>query len=176
GPIEQAIGEHVAALVPNGATLQMGIGTIPNAVLAALRHHEDLGVHTEMFTDGLIDLIEAGVITNRAKSRFRGRVVTSFAVGTDRLFSFVDGNPFVEFHPSDIVNDPREIRQQSKMVAINSAIQIDLTGKVCADSTGEQTYSGIVGQMDFVQGALRSAGRNGIIALPSAAKGGTIAR
>jgi len=176
GPIEQAIGEHVAALVPNGATLQMGIGTIPNAVLAALRGHEDLGVHTEMFTDGLIDLIEAGVITNRAKSRFRGRVITSFAVGTDRLYSFVDDNPFVEFHSSDIVNDPREIRQQSTMVAINSAIQIDLTGQVCADSIGEQMYSGIGGQMDFVQGALRSPGGKAIIALPSTAKGGTISR
>lgn len=176
GATEQAIGEHVASLIPNGATLQMGIGTVPNAVLAALRGHEDLGVHTEMFTDGLIDLIEAGVITNHAKSRFRGRVITSFAVGTQRLFDFVDGNPFVEFHPSDIVNDPVEIRQQARMVAINSAIQIDLTGQVCADSMGERIYSGIGGQMDFVQGALRSKDGKAIIALPSTAKGGTVSR
>lgn len=176
GPIEQAIGEHVAKLVPDGATLQMGIGTIPNAVLAALKEHHDLGIHTEMFTDGLIDLIEAGVITNRDKSRFVGRVITSFAVGTQRLFDFVDGNPFVEFHPSDIVNDPIEIRQQSQMVAINSAIQIDLTGQVCADSIGERMYSGVGGQMDFVQGALRSKGGKAIIALPSTARGGTVSR
>ncbi|MDI3340191.1 MAG: acetyl-CoA hydrolase/transferase C-terminal domain-containing protein [Sphaerobacter sp.] len=176
GPIEQAIAEHIAPLVPNGATLQLGIGKIPNAVLVALRQHADLGVHTEMFTDGLIDLIEAGVITNRAKSRFRGRVITSFALGTQRLYDFVDDNPFVEFHPSDIVNDPGEIRQQTRMVAINSAIEVDLTGQVCADSIGERIYSGIGGQMDFVQGALRSPEGKAIIALPATAKGGTVSR
>lgn len=176
GPIEQAIGRHVANLIPDGATIQIGIGIIPNAVLAALHNHQDLGVHTEMFTDGLIDLIDAGVVTNRVKSRFHGRVITSFALGTQRLYDFVDDNPFVEFHPTNIVNDPFEIRQQFTMVAINSAIQIDLTGQVCADSIGQRVYSGIGGQMDFVQGALRSPNGKAIIALPSTARGGTVSR
>ena len=176
GAVDRAIGEHVAALVPDGATLQAGIGTVPNAVLAALRNHHDLGVHTEMFTDGVIDLIEGGVITNRMKTRFKGRVITSFAMGSQRLYDFVDDNPFVEFHSTGIVNDPVEIRQQSAMVAINSAIQIDITGQVCADSIGERIYSGIGGQMDFVQGALRSPGGKAIIALQSTARGGTVSR
>ena len=176
GEIDRAIGEHVAALVPDGATLQAGIGTVPNAVLSALRNHRDLGVHTEMFTDGVIDLIEAGVITNRMKTRFKGRVITSFAMGSQRLYDFVDENPFVEFHSTGIVNDPVEIRQQSAMVAINSAIQIDITGQVCADSIGERIYSGIGGQMDFVQGALRSPGGKAIIALQSTARGSTVSR
>lgn len=173
---ERAIGEHVAALIPDGATLQMGIGAIPNAVLAALANHTDLGVHTEMFSDGLVDLIERGVVTNRLKSRFPGRVVTSFATGTARLHRFVDRNPFVEFHPSSVVNDVVEIAAQRSMVAVNSALQIDLTGQVCADSIGERIYSGIGGQMDFVQGAARSAGGKAIIALPSSAKAGGISR
>lgn len=176
GPVEKAIGEHVAKLIPDGATLQLGIGTIPNAVLSALRNHEDLGIHTEMFTDGLLGLIEAGVITNRRKTRFRGRVITAFALGTQHLYDFVDLNPFVEFHPVDIVNDPVEIRQQWEMAAVNSAIQIDLTGQVSADSIGTRIYSGIGGQMDFVQGALRSPGGKAIIALPSTAVNGTVSR
>lgn len=175
-PVEQSIGEHVARLIPNGATLQMGIGSIPGAVLNALRGHEDLGVHTEMFTDDLIDLIESGVVTNRRKTRFAGRVITSFAVGTKRLYEFVDHNPFVEFHASDIVNDPMEIRLQHLMVSINSAIEVDLTGQVSADSIGERIFSGIGGQMDFVQGAVRSHGGKAIIAFLSTAKGGTISR
>ena len=176
GATERAIGEHVAALVPDGATLQAGIGNVPNAVLAALGSHHDLGVHTEMFTDGVIDLIEAGVITNHMKSRFKGRVITSFAMGSQRLYDFVDENPFVEFHSTGIVNDPVEIRQQSAMVAINSAIQIDITGQVCADSIGERIYSGIGGQMDFVQGALRSPRGKAIIAMQATARGGTVSR
>ncbi|MCA9648918.1 MAG: acetyl-CoA hydrolase/transferase family protein [Myxococcales bacterium] len=169
GPQERAIGEHVARLVPNGATIQVGIGKVPNAVLAALSEHEDLGVHTEMFSDGLLELARRRVITGRHKTRFERRVVTSFATGTRALHEFVHSNPFVEFHPSNVVNDPNEIRKQHQMVAINSALEIDLTGQVCADSMGEQIHSGIGGQMDFVQGALRSPGGRAIIALPSTA-------
>lgn len=176
GAVERAIGEHVASLVPHGATIQVGIGKVPNAVLAALGEHRDLGVHTEMFSDGLLDLAHRGVITGRHKGRFERRMVTSFATGSERLHRFVHDNPFVEFHPSHVVNDPNEIRKQHVMVAINSALQIDLTGQVCADSTGERIYSGIGGQMDFVQGALRSRGGRAIIALPSTAKQGTRSR
>ncbi len=176
GAVELAIGQHVAAEIPDGATLQMGIGVIPDATLTALRGRGDLGVHTEMFSDGLVDLIERGVVTNRLKTRFPGRVVASFAMGTRRLHEFVDQNPFVELHPSEVVNDPLEIMQQRAMMAINSAIEIDLTGQVCADSLGERIYSGIGGQMDFVRGAVRSPGGKAFIALPSTAKGGAVSR
>lgn len=176
GEVERSIGRHVAELVPHGATIQLGIGAIPNAVLAALQDHRNLGVHTEMFSDGLVDLSEQGVVTNRRKSRFEGRVVTSFASGTARLQEFVDGNPFVEFHPTSVVNDPFEIARQHAMTAINSALEIDLTGQVCADSVGEQIHSGIGGQMDFVQGSVRSPGGKAIIALPSTAKKGAMSR
>jgi acyl-CoA hydrolase len=176
GDTECRIGEHVAALVPDRATLQMGIGAIPDAVLIFLGDREDLGIHTEMFSDGLVSLVEAGVVTNRFKNTWRGRVVTSFAVGTQRLYDFVDGNPFVEFHPTDIVNDTREIRRNDGMIAINSAVEIDLTGQVVADSIGSRIYSGIGGQMDFVRGAVLSKGGKAIIALPSTAKGGKISR
>lgn len=176
GAVERSIGEHVASLVPNGATIQVGIGKVPNAVLAALGEHQDLGVHTEMFSDGLLDLARRGVITGRHKTRFERRVVTSFAAGSEQLHEFVDDNPFVEFHPSHVVNDPNEIRKQYAMVAINSALEIDLTGQVCADSTGERIYSGIGGQMDFVQGALRSPGGRAVIALPSTARNGATSR
>jgi 4-hydroxybutyrate CoA-transferase len=176
GEVERRIGEHVAALIPDRATLQMGIGAIPDAVLARLDDREDLGVHTEMFSDGLLALAEEGVVSNRFKPTWRGRVVASFAVGTQRLYDFVDGNPFVEFHPSDIVNDTREIRRIPGMVAINSAVEIDLTGQVVADSIGERIYSGIGGQMDFVRGARLSPGGKAVIALPSTAKNGTVSR
>ena len=176
GPIERQIGEHVAALVEHRATLQLGIGAIPDAVLSCLGGREDLGVHTEMFSDGLVALAEAGVITNRYKTTWRGRVVTSFALGSQRLYDFVDGNPFVEFHSSDIVNDTREIRRIERMVAINSALEIDLTGQVVADSIGELIYSGIGGQMDFIRGARLAQGGKAIIALPATAKGGTVSR
>ncbi len=173
---ERLIGQNVAEIIPNGATLQVGIGSIPAAVLRALSSHEDLGVHTEMFTDELIDLVEAGVVTNRLKTRFQGRIVTSFASGSQRLFDFVNDNPFVEFHPSNIVNDPAEIRLQRSMVALNSAIEIDLTGQVCADSIGERIFSGIGGQMDFIQGAIRARDGKAVIALPSTAQSGATSR
>jgi acyl-CoA hydrolase len=176
GEAERLIGEHVASLVADRATLQMGIGAIPDAVLACLTGREDLGVHTEMFTDGLVALAEAGVVTNRFKSTWRGRIVASFALGSQRLYEFVDSNPFVEFHPSDIVNDTREIRKIERMTAINSALQVDLTGQVSADSIGTRIYSGIGGQMDFIHGANLALNGKAIIALPSTAKGGSISR
>lgn len=176
GDVEQMIARQVADLIPDGATLQMGIGAIPNAVLAELHSKTDLGIHTEMFSDGVIDLVDRGVITNRRKSRFQGRIITSFVSGSQRLFDFVDDNPFVEFHPSSVVNDVREILQQHKQISINSAIEIDLTGQVCADSIGTRMYSGIGGQMDFVRGAVLSPGGKAFIALPSTAAGGTISR
>ncbi len=176
GDTERSIAKHVAELVPDGATLQMGIGKIPDAVLEALEQHNDLGVHTEMFSDGLVDLLEKGVVTNRQKSRFKRRAVTSFAMGSERLYEFVDNNPIVEFHSSRIVNDLNEIGKQHLMTAINSAIQIDLTGQICADSMGEKIFSGIGGQMDFVQGASRSPGGKSIMALPSTARRGTVTR
>jgi acyl-CoA hydrolase len=174
--ISEQIGQHVASLIPNRATLQLGIGAIPDAVLSCLTNHEDLGIHTEMFSDGLLALAERGVITNRYKATWRGRVVTSFALGSQELYNFIDGNPFVEFHSSDIVNDTREIRRNPNVVAINSALEIDLTGQVVADSIGEYIYSGIGGQMDFVRGARLSPGGKAVISLPSTAKGGAISR
>jgi acyl-CoA hydrolase len=174
--ISEQIGQHVASLIPNRATLQLGIGAIPDAVLSCLTNHEDLGIHTEMFSDGLLALAERGVITNRYKATWRGRVVTSFALGSQELYNFIDGNPFVEFHSSDIVNDTREIRRNPNVVAINSALEIDLTGQVVADSIGEYIYSGLGGQMDFVRGARLSPGGKAVISLPSTAKGGAISR
>lgn len=176
GAAEREIGQHIALQIPNGATLQMGIGKIPDATLHALRGHEHLGVHTEMFSDGLVDLVERGVVTGREKTRWQNRVVTSFVMGTRRVTDFVDTNPFVEFHPSDLVNDAEEIAKQHRMVAINSAIEIDLTGQVCADSIGDRIYSGIGGQMDFMRGAVRSVGGKAFIALPSTAAKGTVSR
>jgi acyl-CoA hydrolase len=175
-PIERAIGEHVAHLIPNRATLQMGIGAIPDATLACLTDREDLGIHTEMFSDGLIELVEAGVITNRYKPLWRGRVVTSFANGSQRVFDYIDNNPSVEFHPTNIVNDTREIRKNDGMIAINSAIEIDLTGQIVADSIGTRFYSGIGGQMDFMRGARLARDGKAIIAFPSTAKGNTLSR
>jgi acyl-CoA hydrolase len=176
GEAERSIGLNVAALIPDGATIQAGIGRIPDAVLAGLRGHRDLGVHTEMFSDGLLALVRRGVVNNRRKTRFERRVVTSFAMGSRALHEYVDDNPFVEFHPSSVVNDPNEIRKQHRMAAVNSAIQIDLTGQICADSIGDRIHSGIGGQMDFVQGALRSRGGLAIIGLPSTARDGTVSR
>jgi acyl-CoA hydrolase len=176
GPTERQIASWIAPLIPNGATLQLGIGAIPNALLAALQHHEDIGIHTEMFSDGVMVLARLGVITNRYKTRYRRRIVTSFVMGSQTLYDYVDDNPFVEFHPSDIVNDTFEIAQQHVMVAVNSAIEIDLSGQVCADSIGTKIYSGIGGQMDFVRGAVLSPGGMAIIALPSTAQGGKSSR
>jgi acyl-CoA hydrolase len=174
--VEEAIGEHAAALVPDGATLQMGIGAIPDAVLRRLINKHDLGIHTEMFSDGVVDLVEAGAITNRLKHVHPGRIVTSFVVGTDRVYAFVNDNPFVEFHPCDHTNDTARIRKNDHVIAINSALEIDLSGQVCADSIGFQIYSGIGGQMDFIRGCALSRGGKPIIALPSTAARGTVSR
>ena len=174
--IEGRIGEIIAGLVEDGATLQMGIGGIPNAVMSRLGDKHELGVHTEMFSDGVIDLVEAGVITNRHKKVHPGRTTTSFVWGSRRLYDFVDENPTIEFHACDRTNDAALIRQNPKVVAINSAIEIDLTGQVCADSIGHRIYSGIGGQMDFIHGAALSPGGKPIIAIPSTASGGTISR
>ena len=173
---EDAIGEHAAKLVPDGATLQMGIGAIPDAVLRRLGDKHDLGIHTEMFSDGVVDLVEAGAITNRRKHVHPGRIVTSFVVGTERLYRFVHDNPFVEFHPCDRTNDTALIRRNDHAVAINSALEVDLSGQVCADSIGFRIYSGIGGQMDFIRGSALSKGGKPIIALPSTAARGTVSR
>jgi len=175
-PVERRIGELVASLIPDGATLQMGIGAIPNAVLASLAGHHDLGVHTEMLSDGVLDLVESGVITNRLKNTWKGRMVTSFALGSQRLYDFLDDNPFVEFHTTDIVNDTREIRRIDRMMAVNSAIEVDLTGQIVADSIGTRMYSGIGGQMDFARGAALSREGKAIFAFPSTAMGGQQSR
>jgi acyl-CoA hydrolase len=175
-PQEDAIGEHVARLIPDGATLQMGIGAIPDAVLRRLGHKHDLGIHSEMFSDGVVDLVEAGVITNRRKHVHPGRTVTSFVVGTKRLYDFVHDNPFVEFHPCDRTNDTAIIRKNDSAVAINSALEVDLSGQVCADSIGFRIYSGIGGQMDFMRGSALSKGGVPIIALPATAAGGRLSR
>lgn len=174
--VAQAIGRHVAGLVPDGATLQMGIGEIPDAVLLSIEGRKDLGVHTEMFSDSLIALFERGVVTGQAKTLHRGKIVASFVLGTKRTFDFVDNNPFVEFHPSDYVNDPFVIARHDNMVAINSALSVDLTGQVCADSIGRDIYSGFGGQVDFIRGAARAENGRPIIALPATAKGGTVSR
>lgn len=172
----RAIGRHVTSLVENGATLQMGIGAIPDAVLAELTGKQDLGVHTEMFSDGLVDLVERGVVNNRYKTVHTGLIVTSFVVGSKRVFDFVNDNPSVHFHPSDYTNDTALIRQHERMTAINCALEVDLTGQVCADSIGTRIYSGIGGQMDFIRGAALAPGGRAIIALPSTARGGTLSR
>jgi acyl-CoA hydrolase len=174
--VEDAIAGHVAALIEDGATLQMGIGAIPDAVLRRLGGKHDLGVHTEMFSDGVVDLALAGNITNREKHVHRGRIVTSFVAGTQRVYDFVHDNPFVEFHPCDRTNDTALIRANDKVTSINSALEIDLSGQIVADSIGFRIYSGIGGQMDFMRGAALSPGGKPIIALPSTAGGGTVSR
>jgi 4-hydroxybutyrate CoA-transferase len=175
-PVEARIGELIAELVEDGSCLQMGIGAIPDAVLARLGNKHELGVHTEMFSDGLIPLVDGGVITNSQKKVHAGRTVTSFVSGSRKVFDFVDDNQTVEMHPCDRTNDSALIAKNDRVVAINSALEIDLTGQVCADSLGHRIYSGIGGQMDFIRGASRSAGGKPIIALPSTASGGTISR
>ncbi len=170
------IGELVAELVEDGATLQAGIGAIPDAVLARLGGHHDLGVHTEMFSDGLLPLIASGVVTNRRKQVHPGRTVTSFVNGSQALYDFIDDNPTIELHGCDRTNDTALIRKNDKVTAINSALEIDLTGQVCADSIGHTIYSGIGGQMDFLRAAALSRGGKPIIALPSTAARGTVSR
>jgi 4-hydroxybutyrate CoA-transferase len=176
GDVERKIGEHVADLVPDGATLQLGIGAIPAATALALRDKRDLGIHTEMFTDAVVDLVEAGVVTGARKERNRGKIVTAFVMGTRRLYEFVHDNPMVEMRPVDFTNDTHVIRSFDRMVAINSAIEVDLTGQVVADSIGHRLYSGVGGQMDFVRGAALASQGRAIIALPSTAAGGTVSR
>ncbi|MFL5648985.1 MAG: acetyl-CoA hydrolase/transferase family protein [Chloroflexota bacterium] len=176
GDIERRIGEHVAELVPDRATLQLGIGAIPGATALALTDKRDLGVHTEMFTDAVVDLVEAGVVNGSAKERNRGKIVTAFLMGTQRLYDFVHDNPMVEMRPVDFTNDTHVIRSFSRMVSINSAIEVDLTGQVVADSIGHRLYSGVGGQMDFIRGAALATEGRSIIALPSTAAGGTASR
>ncbi|HET6272846.1 MAG TPA: acetyl-CoA hydrolase/transferase C-terminal domain-containing protein [Bacteroidota bacterium] len=174
--IYRQIGAHVASLVEDGSTLQLGIGRIPDAVVKFLGDRKHLGIHSEMVSDGIIPLVEAGVITNQQKTLLPGKIVTSFVLGSHTLFNFVDNNPLMEFRPTQFTNDPFTIARNRKMVAINSAIEIDLTGQVCADSMGHRFYSGFGGQLDFIRGAARSDGGKPIIALPSTAKDGSISR
>ncbi len=174
--VTRAIARHVAQLVDDGATLQLGIGSIPDAVLEALEGHRDLGLHTEMFSDGLRRLVEAGVVTNARKTLHPGKSVTSFCMGSRALYDFVDDNPLFEFRPTEYVNDPFVIARNDRMVAVNSALEVDLTGQVCADSIGARIYSGIGGQVDFIRGAARARDGRAIIALPSTAKGGRVSR
>jgi len=176
GDVARAIGRSVADLIENGSTLQMGIGEIPDAVLLFLKEKRDLGIHTEMFSDGVVELFESGVVTGEAKSLHKGKIIASFVLGSRRTFAFLDNNPFVEFHPTEYVNDPFVIAQNDRMVAINSALAIDMTGQVCADSMGRSIYSGFGGQVDFIRGAARSRGGKPIIALPSTARDGTVSR
>ncbi|HEY5158238.1 MAG TPA: acetyl-CoA hydrolase/transferase C-terminal domain-containing protein [Anaerolineales bacterium] len=172
----ERIAGYVADLIPDGATMQMGIGAIPDAVLKFLFHKKDLGVHSEMISDGVIDLVEAGVLTNARKTIHNGKIIIGFILGSQRLYSWVNDNPLCEFHRTEYVNDPFVIAQNDRMVAINSAIEIDLTGQVCADSIGPKFFSGIGGQLDFIYGASRSKGGVPIIAMPStiAMKDGTL--
>lgn len=170
--VQLAIGRNVAGLVDDGATLQMGIGAIPDAVLASLTGHKKLGIHTEMFSDGVIDLVEKGIITNEKKKIHPGKIVATFVIGTRRLYDFVDDNPYIQMLDAAYVNDTAVIRKNPKVTAINSAIEVDLTGQVCADSIGSRLYSGVGGQMDFIRGASYSDGGKPIIALPSTTKTG----
>ncbi|HOJ37907.1 MAG TPA: acetyl-CoA hydrolase/transferase C-terminal domain-containing protein [Ignavibacteriales bacterium] len=170
------IGEFIADLIEDGSTLQMGIGAIPDSVLKLLQHKKDLGVHTEMFSDGLIQLIDSGVMNGEKKSIHKGKLIAGFILGTRKAFDYADNNPLIEFHPQEYVNDPFVIAQNTKMVAINSAIEVDITGQVCSDSIGTRLYSGFGGQVDFIRGAARSEGGKPIIALTSTTRDGEISR
>src|SRR5258706_8350707 len=172
----EKIAGYIAELIPNGATMQLGIGAIPNAVLKYLYHKKDLGVHSELFSDGVIDLVNAGVLTNACKTLHPGKILAGFVIGTQELYHWLDNNPMIELRPTEYVNDPFVIAQNERMVAINSAIEIDLTSQVCADSIGPKLYSGVGGQLDFIYGASGSKGGVPIIALPSTTtlKGGTL--
>jgi len=174
--ISQKIGGHIAELIPDGATLQMGIGSIPDAVLNFLNNKKDLGIHSEMFSDGVVRLVEQGVINNARKTLHNGKILSGFVLGTRYLYKWVHDNPLCEFHRQEYVNDPFIIAQNEKMVAINSAIEVDLTGQVCADSIGPRFFSGVGGQLDFIYGASRSKGGVPIIAMPASItrKDGTI--
>jgi acyl-CoA hydrolase len=170
------IGRHAASLIQDGACLQMGIGRIPDAVLSCLSDRNDLGIHTEMFSDGVMLLAQAGVITGRRKTLLPGKIVTSFIMGTKTLYDWVNDNPSVEMRPSSFTNDPFQIARNDNMIAINSALAVDLTGQVAADTIGGRFFSGIGGQVDFIRGSARSKGGRPIIALPSTAKDGKISR
>lgn len=176
GPVEEQIGRYIAEMVEDGATLQAGIGAIPNSVLDHLQDRRDLGIHTEMVGDGIMRLIEGGVITGARKTLHTGKVVTTFLLGSKELYQFANNNPVFEVHPVNHTNDPFVISQNDNMIAINSAIEVDLTGQVCSDSIGFLIYSGFGGQLDFVRGASRSKGGKAILALPATAKGETISR
>lgn len=176
GEVERKIGEHVASLIPDGATLQLGIGAIPDAVLLFLGNKKDLGIHSEMFSDGVVFLAESGVITNRKKTINPGKFIATFLMGTQKLYDFVNHNPDVEMRSVDYVNDPYIVGQHDQMISINSAIQVDLMGQVNAEMIGSKQFSGIGGQVDFVRGASRSVGGKSIIALPSTAANGKISR
>ncbi|HXH28613.1 MAG TPA: acetyl-CoA hydrolase/transferase C-terminal domain-containing protein [Candidatus Polarisedimenticolia bacterium] len=176
GDLQGRIARHVAGLIEDGATLQMGIGGVPDAILPFLRDRKDLGIHTEMFSDGVMELVESGVVTNERKTLHRGKIIAGFLMGSQRLYEFVHNNPIIEMHPNEYTNDPFVIAANDRMVAINSAIQVDLTGQVCADSIGPSIYSGVGGQADFIRGAARSRGGRPIIALPATARDGTVSR
>lgn len=170
------IGKFIADMIEDGSTLQMGIGAIPDSVMKYLTDKKDLGIHTEMFSDGIIELVERGVINGEKKTLHPGKIIAGFVLGTKRIYDFIDNNPVIEFHPQEYVNDPFVIAKNNKMVAINSAIEVDLTGQVCSDSIGTKFYSGIGGQVDFIRGASRSEGGKPIIALPSTTKDDKISR
>ena len=174
--IYDTIGKNVADLIEDGSTLQMGIGAIPDSVMRYLRDRKNLGIHTEMFSDGIINLVEEGIINGEEKTIHPGKIIVGFVLGTRKLFNFINNNPVIEFHPQEYVNDPFIIAQNKKMVAINSAIEIDITGQVCADSIGTRIFSGIGGQVDFIRGAAHSEGGKPIIALPSITKDGEFSR
>jgi acyl-CoA hydrolase len=174
--VHKAIAGHVARLIPDEATIQVGVGGIPEAVLERLRDHRNLGVHTEMFSDGLIPLIESGVVTNRKKTLLTNKAVVSFVLGSKKLYEYIHDNPLFEFRPNSWVNDPFVIARNDRMVAVNSALEVDLGGQVCSDSIGPVPFSGFGGQVDFIRGAARSRGGVPIIALPATAKGGTVSR
>lgn len=174
--IYDKIGQYIAEMIEDGSTLQMGIGAIPDSVLKYLHNHKDLGIHTEMFSDGIVELVEEGIINGEKKTLHPGKIIAGFCLGTKKSYDFIDNNPVIEFHPQEYVNDPFIISKNNKMVAINSAIEIDLTGQVCSDSIGTRFYSGIGGQVDFIRGAAHSEGGKPIIALPAATKDGKISR
>ncbi len=174
--VENRIAGHITTLIEDNTTLQLGIGGIPNAVLALLKDRKDLGIHTEMASDALVGAIESGIVTNRMKNFHNGKVIATFALGTQQLYDYIDNNPVFEFHPVDHTNDPFVVAQNDGIVAINSAVEVDITGQVCSDSIGYRIYSGFGGQVDFIRGAARSKGGKPIIALPSTTRDGTISR
>ncbi len=174
--LQRQIASHIVELIPDGATLQTGIGAVPDAVLRLLTNHRNLGIHTELFSDGVIELVDQGVINCRAKTLHPGKIIAGFVLGTKRLYDFIHDNPICEFHPTEYVNNPYVISQNDRMVAINSALEVDLTGQVCADSMGYAFYSGVGGQLDFIRGAGRANGGVPIIALPATAKDGQVSR